>query len=146
MLRWLRSDVRENGLMLLHFFKKMEFSLSYGAFAFHLLSLVLTTILPVVTLPILVDMTMNFSAAEFMNAMYYSIVLGCIAAFIPALIYARRISVLNSVWALVYSFYSMVLLMWIPVYAFFTARNSNWLTRELKEEVKTQNNSSQCKI
>ena len=142
MLRWLRSDVRENGLMVLYFFKKMKLSFSYGAFAFHLLSLVLTTVLPVVCLPILVYMIWTFSAVEFMDAMYYSIVLGYIASFIPALIYAKRISVLNSVWALVYSFYSMTLLMWIPVYAFFTARNSNWLTRELKKTPEKGPNSS----
>ena len=142
MLRWLRSDVRENVLMAVYFFKKMKFSFSYCAFAFHLLSLVLTTLLPVVSLPLLGYMIYAFSAVEFMWAMYYGIVLGCIAAFIPALIYAKRVSVLNSVWALVYSFYSVTLLMWIPVYAFFTARNSNWLTRELKNTQKKGVNSS----
>ena len=131
LLRWLRSDVRENLLMTVHFFKNFRFSLAYAAFAFHLGSLVLGTVMPLISLPVMVDMICRYSPAGVFHALYYGAVLGFIGALIPAMIYAKRVSVLNSVWAVVYSVYNLFLLSWIPVYAFFTARNSNWLTREI---------------
>ena len=131
LLRWLRSDVRENLLMTVHFFKNFRFSLAYAAFAFHLGSLVLGTVMPLISLPVMVDMIFRYSPASVFHALYYGAVLGFIGALIPAMIYAKRVSVLNSVWAVVYSVYNLFLLSWIPVYAFFTARNSNWLTREI---------------
>lgn len=131
LLRWLRSDVRENYLMMLHFFQAFRFSLAHAAFAFHLGSLVLGTLLPVISLPILCDMLCRFTAGGIFHALYYGVGLSVVGAMIPAVIYAKRMSVLNAVWGCVYSFYSMLLLSWIPVYAFFTARNSNWMTREI---------------
>ena len=132
LLRWLRSDVRENFLMCCYFFRKFRFTLSYGALAFHLWALVLSTVLPVISLPVMVDMFCRFSPSGVWNALFYSIGFGLVGALIPAVIYARQVSFLNAVWAPVYSFYTFFLLSWIPVYAFFTARNSNWLTREIK--------------
>lgn len=131
LLRWLRSDVRENLLIFIYYFKNLRFSLACAGFGFHLIALVLGSLLPVISLPIFVDMLYRFTPAGIFNAFYYGAALGIIGAFIPAMIYAKRVSVLNAVWAPFYSFYNMVLLWWIPVYAFFTARNSNWLTREL---------------
>lgn len=131
MLRWLRSDVRENFLMAAYFFKDFRFSLKYAAFGFHLLSLVAATVMPLAALPILVIMAHTFSLSGFFHAVYYGMVLGFVSAMIPAVIYARRVSVLDAVWAPVFSIYNMLFMWWIPVYAFFTVRNSRWLTREL---------------
>ena len=138
LLRWLRSDVRENYLMLLHFFRNFNFSLRFAGFAFHLGSLIVGTLMPLVFLPVFVLMMNQYSVTGFIHVMYYSVVLGFISALIPALIYARRVSVLDAVWAPVYSFYNMLLLWWIPVYAFFTARNSNWLTREIRQSARCE--------
>ena len=89
-------------------------------------------------MPVFVLMMNQYSVTGFIHVMYYSVVLGFISAQIPALIYARRVSVLDAVWAPVYSFYNMLLLWWIPVYAFFTARNSNWLTREIRQSARCE--------
>jgi hyaluronan synthase len=131
LLRWLRSDVRENLLISIYYFKNLRFSLAWAGFGFHLISLVLGSVLPVISLPFLIDMLCRFAPAVLFNAFYYGAALGIVGAFIPAMIYAKRVSFLNAVWAPVYSLYNMLLLWWIPVYAFFTARNSDWLTREL---------------
>ena len=111
----------------------MRFSLECAGFGFHLIALALGTVVPVISLPVLVDMVCFLTPAGLFHAFYYGVALGIIGALIPAMIYAKRVSVLDAVWAPVYSFYSMALLWWIPVYAFFTARNSNWLTRELPQ-------------
>ena len=134
LLRWLRSDVRENLLMTGHFFKNFKLSLDYAAFAFHLGSLNVGTFMPLVTLIVLLQMLWVFTPAGLFHAFYYGAVLGITGALIPAVIYAKRVSALNAVWAPVYSVYTMFLLWWIPVYALFTARNSNWLTRELTQK------------
>ena len=131
LLRWLRSDVRENLLMTCHFFEKFRFSFAHAGLGFHLGALIVSTLMPVISLPILFYMFCTFTPVGIFNSLYYGAVLGIVGALIPAMIYARRVSVLNAVWAPVYSFYSLFLLFWIPVYAFFTARNSNWLTREM---------------
>ena len=131
LLRWLRSDVRENLLMTIHFFKKVRFSFAWAGFAFHLGALVLGTVMPIISLPVMADMFCRFSPGGIFHALYYGAVIGFIGALIPAMIYAKRVSVLNSVWAVFYTVYNLFLLSWIPIYAFFTARNSNWLTREL---------------
>ena len=74
---------------------------------------------------------MTMPLTEVWHSLYYSTGIGFISALIPAMIYAVRISPLNAVWALVYSVYNAVLLVWIPIYALFTVRNTRWLTREL---------------
>ena len=144
LLRWLRSDVRENLLMTFHFFEKFRFSLAHAGLGFHLGSLIVGTLMPVISLPILLHMFCSFTPAGIFNTLYYGAALGIVGALIPAMIYARRVSAFNAVWAVVYSVYSLFLLFWIPVYAFFTARNSNWLTREVvlpKKKIEIPTNS-----
>jgi hypothetical protein len=41
-------------------------------------------------------------------------------------------TVAAGLWCVIIAFIILFLYSWIPVYAFFTARNSNWLTREIK--------------
>ena len=50
-------------------------------------------------------------------------------AIVPAMIYAKRYSLLKSLYAFVYSVFSMFCLSWIPLYAVLTLRNNKWLTR-----------------
>lgn len=133
MLRWLRSDVRENYLMGCYFFKTLDRKVRkrFG-FAMHLIALGFSTVMPLIILPVLIYMLCVFPLKELCCSLFYGTVLGFAGALIPAFIYAVRVSVLNAVWAPVYSVYSAFLLIWIPVYAFFTAGNSNWLTREIE--------------
>jgi hypothetical protein len=113
------------------FFRKFKLTPAYAAFAFHLSSLALGTVMPLISLVVFLEMLCQFSPAGLFHALYYGAVLGIIGALIPAMIYAKRVSFLDAVWAPVYTIYSLFLLWWIPIYALFTARNSNWLTREL---------------
>ena len=134
LLRWIRSDVRENLLITLYFFRNIRFRWSTLAFAFHLVALIIGTFMPLVFFPMLIGMCFHFSSEMFFQALYCGALFGFLSSLIPALIYARRVSALDGVWAVVFTFYNTFLLFWIPVYAFFTARNSNWLTRELVPE------------
>ena len=87
--------------------------------------------MPLIALPVMIHMFCSFSPAGVFYALYYGMAAGFVGALIPAMIYAKRVSFLESVWAPVYTLYNVFLLGWLPVYAFFTARNSNWLTREI---------------
>lgn len=141
LLRWMRSDVRENYLITVSGMKTFHpLHLSDWGFAFHLSFQILASILPIVVVPVMISMCMNMTLIEIWNSLYYSTALGFISALIPALIYAVRVSILNAVWALVYSVYNATLLVWIPVYAFFTVRNVNWLTREIQPQPRKQQN------
>ncbi len=137
LLRWMRSDVRENYLITVYGLKTFNpFKWNDWGFAFHLSFQILASILPLVVIPVMIIMYVNLTPVQIWNCVYYSTGLAFISALIPALIYSVRVSVLNSVWALVYSVYNAVLLFWIPVYAFFTVRNVKWLTREILVEKK----------
>ena len=145
LLRWIRSDVRENLLITLYFFRNMQFTWSRAAFAVHLGALIVGTLMPLVFFPLLFDMFFRFTSGELVQALYCGALFGFLSSLIPAMIYAKRVSVPDAVWAVVFTFYNTFLLGWIPVYAFFTARNSSWLTRELKDSRKqTGKDSSSC--
>ena len=147
LLRWIRSDVRENLLITLYFIRNMHLSWSRASFAFHLGALIVGTLMPLVFFPLLIDMCFRFTADGLFQALYCGALFGFLSALIPAMIYAKRVSVPEAVWAVVFTFYNTFLLGWIPVYAFFTARNSSWLTRELQDPRKKngQKSNSRCK-
>lgn len=52
----------------------------------------------------------------------------------PALFYAKRYSVSESVWAYTYSIFYTFGLFWITPYAIATASRRGWLTRGLSEK------------
>ena len=147
LLRWMRSDVRENYLITCYGLKNIHpFRLTYWCFLFHLSFQVLASVLPVAALPLLGWMCMTMPLSEVWHSLYYSTGLGFVSALIPALIYAVRISVLNAVWALVYSIYNAIFLVWIPIYALFTVRNAKWMTRELQIKRKPSKWRRICRV
>lgn len=128
LLRWNRSDIRENLMMLpmlvrLHPWKSWHDLVTFchwGMFC-------LNVILPAVFLPLLVyTLCMVPDAALFLGVSYLAaIVLGIIPATVYTCVRGPRLSV----WAFIYSLFWGVGLIWVPVYSLLTVRNSKWLTR-----------------
>jgi hyaluronan synthase len=136
LIRWARSNIRENLYMFKFAFKEFDCG-KYMGMQINLLMLMLSTILPaffvfftVLTLIIhtkmfiLVGLTLTFLWSCF-----------------PAALYASRYSFSESVWAFTYGVYNLAALSWISVYSIFTVRKSGWLTRE---KVQTAPDGSQA--
>jgi hyaluronan synthase len=131
LLRWARSNVRENLVMLaflirrfrphdsgagwIRFFTATQlFRMTFGeAFKFAVLVQLALTPLP----------TIGF------------LTIGClISAVVPAVVHQkRRGGWFGWKWALPYTFYWLYTLSWIPLWGVFTASRSGWLTRDLPE-------------
>ncbi len=135
LLRWVRSDIRENILMMPFVLKNLSHPSRRSLNLFiHWLMLSLNMYLPLLFFPVGIyclcitgEITCNF-AIIFLSAVLWSI--------IPAIVYYRwKRSLRESVWAFLFGFYSLLCLSWINIWAVFTINNSNWLTREIKSKL-----------
>ncbi len=128
LIRWTRSDIRENFIMFMHVFREFQLSHAQIGLQYHVLVQCLNTLLPGVFLlmfPVLI-----FSCPEMLLPFFYVSITGaCISALIPVFLYAARESFLLSVWGIVFAVFNIFLLSWIVPFSFLTLRNSHWLTR-----------------
>jgi hyaluronan synthase len=135
LLRWARSNVRENLVMLsfvvgrfrtddsgsgwVRLFSATQLIRMTLGESFKVAVLAELVIMPLLTLKLLV--------------------IGCfVSAILPAVVYQiRHRGWLGWRWALPYSFYFLVGLAWIPLWGMFTASRSGWLTRQLPTTAST---------
>lgn len=128
LIRWTRSDIRENFIMFLHAFRRFQLCHRQIGLQCHILFQCLNTLLPGIFLLMLPGFL--FSGPEiFLNLLYISVVGACISALIPVFLYAVRVSFLSSVWGIVFAVFNIFFLSWIVPFSFVTLRNSSWLTR-----------------
>lgn len=130
LIRWCRSDVRENLGMILYAFhparwKKPSWDLLM--LEINLLFSTVSMILPLFFLPMLF---FAFVTAPILTAIY-TLSGSILWSMMPAVIYAVRYSARESVWAFVYGLYAIPFISWISVYSVFTVGNSDWMTRAL---------------
>lgn len=132
LLRWTRSDIRENILMVPAVFRGLcsPGIRSINLFL-HWVMLFVNMLLPFIFLPLSVYLAATAPDIKFHLAFF------CLSAtlwsLIPAIVYVReRQSFRQTIWAFMYGFYSAFALSWIAVYSVLTVKNSGWLTRELK--------------
>lgn len=134
LIRWTRSDIRENWIMFKHVYSHVpSFSHREIGLQIHLAIQILNTILPALY-PLLIVALLLLTSGGVIPGFCYGLIFGLIGALIPAMIYAKRISALQSVWALAFSVYGVFALSWLYIYSFFTMRNSQWLTRDLPQQ------------
>lgn len=134
LIRWTRSDIRENWIMFKHVYThKVSFDHRNLGLQIHLLIQIVNTVLPAI-FPLLFLVLFLLGPDSMALSLCYSIIYGLVGALIPAMIYAKRVSFLQSVWALAFSVYSVFAISWIYIYSFLTMRNSKWLTRDLPQQ------------
>ena len=126
LLRWTRSDIRENLIMFGVLLRRFEpFNLELPGLQLNLLVMSLSILLPLFSIPFsiigLVLDPLPFLVWTVFGTMIWS--------FVPAAIYASRASLRESVWSFVYGIYNLVALSWVCVYSLLTVRNSKWMTR-----------------
>ena len=129
LLRWVRGDIRENILMFPYVFRRFSLvNLRVLGLQLHYIAFNLGIITPICFIPVLA-IYLCFHFSESMFICFYLVLLTLMWAIVPAMIYAKRYSLFKSLYAFVYSIFSVFCLSWIPLYAMLTLRNNKWLTR-----------------
>ena len=129
LLRWIRGDIRENILMFTYVFRKFTvFDVRTLCLQLHYIAFNIGIITPIFFIPVsLIYLIFRFSESTLLLA--YLGILTMIWSIVPAMIYAKRYSLAKSLYAFVYSLFSMFCLSWIPLYAMLTLKNNKWMTR-----------------
>ena len=135
LIRWCRSDVRENLGMTLYAFGTFRlFDPVLDALRMNILFADGALVLPFFWLPMLVT---AFLVSPLMTLLYTAG--GAILwSLMPAAIYAMRYDAKDALWAFVYGVYSVPFISWICVYSILTAGNSDWMTRSLASSGKKE--------
>ncbi len=129
LLRWTRSDFRENILMTRFLFrlKKNEKKRAF-LLCIHWFFLNVNMLLPLLFLPGIYWTFFCWPATvpvRLSAILLYSLFWGVF----PALIYAQTRPRTEMIWGVIYGGFSAIALSWIGVYSLLTLHNSKWLTR-----------------
>ena len=129
LIRWTRSDIRENFLMAGTVLKNLlSFSWQDISYFIHWISIFLNMFLPFVFLPaVLISLCMTSSPLYQIAVLFISVM---IWSLLPAIIYGNERGAGKVCRAFIFGFFTLLFLSWMPVYSLFTMRNSRWLTRE----------------
>lgn len=127
LIRWGRSNVRENLAMCRFAFRRIDFSDDdLTGMQVNLVVQMFWMIAPLVFLTYAWYCFAN-DALAFLGGAVCSIVFW---STLPAFVYARRYDRQDSLWSYVYGFFSFMTLFWISPYCIFTVGQSGWLTRQ----------------
>jgi len=129
LLRWIRGDIRENILMFPYVFRKFSLTdLRMLCLQLHYIAFNVGIITPIFFIPVsIVYLIFHFMESSLLFA--YLGIITLMWSIVPAMIYAKRYSLQKSLYAFLYSVFSMFCLSWIPLYAMLTLKNNKWLTR-----------------
>ncbi len=127
MIRWSRSNVRENFSMSKFAFRKLDGEDDdLTGMQINLIVQIFWMISPII-FTFYVFWCVFHEAVNFLIGISVSIILW---STLPAFIYARRYSAKESLWSYVYGFFSFLTLFWISPYSLITVYQSGWLTRQ----------------
>lgn len=130
LLRWTRSDIRENFMMMRFLFDGSLFQNPRQRWlVLHWVALTLNVTLPIFFVPVFVYLL--FLSERPLDFLVFNALMALATTLVPALVYVKKRSLRETVWAMLYSVFNLTALSWICIYSFITMRNSKWLTREL---------------
>lgn len=135
MIRWSRSNVRENYSMSKFAYKNID--LNDGELTgmqANLLVQIFWMIAPIL-FSLYTIQCMFLRAYAFWTGLTLSI---CFWSTLPAFVFAQRYDRKKSLWSYVYGFYSFLTLFWISPYSLFTVAESGWLTRQAPKPATAQ--------
>ena len=130
LLRWVRGDIRENIMMFKYVLNNISLrNIKSIGLTFHYIIFNIGVLSPIVMLPvIIVYLIFNFLTSIFLAK--YVIIMIVLWSILPMIIYTRKKSLKYSFHSLTYSLFSLIFLLWIPLYAILTLNNNKWLTRK----------------
>jgi len=129
LLRWARSNVRETLAMGKFIFKKFRTGSTFGARVNFIMSCI-SLIFPKALVGMFIS-CLFFDSQTYLSQLMFGTV---IASTAPAVFYAMRRKDSDLLWAYAYGLFWMASLWWITPWSILTAKNGNWLTRELPQE------------
>jgi hyaluronan synthase len=132
LLRWARSNVRENIMMQQFIWNKFRKSSMLGARVLYTLSWI-NMIVPNFLLAGLVFCILWRPDIFIMQVMLGSVLAACV----PAAFYALRRRSSNALWAFAHNIFWVVALAWINPYSLLTMHKDSWLTRDLNTNEQT---------
>ena len=128
-IRWGRSNVRENIAMAKYVFTDFKSDSKFGTrllFVNQFLTILMTYPFQLFMLFFIIVHPLLFLSSTLLGILIF--------ASFPAVFYAKKYSVAESLWAYAYSILYTFGLFWISPYAIATAGRSGWLTRELAQK------------
>ncbi len=130
LLRWTRSDIRENLLMSKYVLKELFTpDRKHLNLFLHWCFLSVNMLLPFFLLPAAVMWCLEPAGAAYKFSLLFTV--NVLWSLIPAVIYWRyKRSLRQVIWAFIFGFYAQFAISWIAIYSVFTLRDSRWLTRE----------------
>ena len=136
LIRWTRSDIRENIVMSVFVLKQIKkFSLRSLSLFIHWFASFVNMLLPLIFLPVGFFCLATGDHIIFQLSFIY--VSAALWSMIPAIVFIRqKKSLLQSIWAFAFGLYWLWALSWISIYSIFTLHNSNWLTRKSEKHTK----------
>lgn len=140
MIRWSRSNVRENYSMSKFAYKKLD--LNNGELTgmqANLMVQIFWMIAPIL-FSFYTIQCMFIHAYAFWVGLTFSI---CFWSTLPAFVFAQRYDKKRSLWSYVYGLYSFLTLFWISPYSLFTVGESGWLTRQAPKKAVQPNTADQ---
>ncbi len=136
LLRWTRSDIRENFMMVRFLFDGSLFRNARQRWLLlHWVALTLNVTLPIVFVPLFLYLL--FQSVRPLDFLVFNVLMAFATTLVPAMVYISKRSLRETVWAMLYSVFNLTALSWICIYSFFTMRNSKGLTRELPTHRRT---------
>ena len=135
LLRWARSNARENLVMLSFLIKRFRIDDTGGGWVRFFSATQLFRMIFGESFKFAVLAQLVLSPIPTMKLL----AIGCfIGAALPAIVHqVRRGGWFGWCWAVPYAFYWLITLAWIPLWGLFTAPRSGWLTRQMPSEAPT---------
>lgn len=130
LIRWARSNFRENFSMMRFAFKR--WSWNWLGLQINMIMLYIWMFTPML---FLISSTVSI-VKDAMAFFYSAVTVITLWSTIPAFFYACRYGKNESLWAYVYGFLNFFALFWIPPYALLTIHESGWMTRNSKKKQK----------
>ena len=141
LIRWCRSDVRENLLMSQYAFSTLALTdIRMHVLRFNLLFANGTLFFTFFWLPLLVWMLF----VSPVMTLIYTVSGSVMWSMMPAAIYAFRYNAKDALWAFVYGIYSVPFISWICIYSILTMGNTDWMTRRVTASSGDRDNTENC--
>ena len=141
LIRWCRSDVRENLLMSQYAFSTLALTdIRMHVLRFNLLFANGTLFFTFFWLPLLLWMLF----VSPVMTLIYTVSGSVMWSMMPAAIYAFRYNAKDALWAFVYGIYSVPFISWICIYSILTMGNTDWMTRRVTASSGDRDNTENC--
>jgi len=130
MIRWTRGNFRENFYLFKYVFRKINWN--DDCLTGLQINLVVQTFWQVAPIVLTLMAVWSFFTGAF--AFFFGIIVSILFwSTLPAFVYAKRYSQVESLWSYVYGFFSFATMFWVAPYSVLTVHHVGWMTRQIPD-------------